>query len=245
VGDLSLQQFLVEVRAGLGNRVDTNLTDQRIIAALNMGQQRMSRFYSFKELRQTLTTQGIITGNYAVDKWLALPPGTKVIHSLVLQDEGNSRKLIEKPWRQFDANVPLPEYIAPQWPRYYTRFGNDAAMLFPIPLSAYVYFVRATILPTPFTYGSGPTGATYAQTSDFVEKDDIIVSLGIAYFMRLHGRPDLAKDDEAYGMERLLEAKNGDLDMPDMDISKDDMTGVDTGITEGPYWQQPFVPGSP
>lgn len=239
-GTLTQAQLLVEVRAGLGNRVDTQITDFRATNALNMAQQRISRFWTFPELRQDWQANGIITGTPAIDKWLVLPQNTKVIHSFLLQDSGNSRKLIEKPWRMFDYNIPFPEFIAPDWPSYYTRFDINVAMLYPIPLNPFAYFLRATMLPTPFTNPLLP-GYAGTQVSDFVDKDDILVALGCAYFMRTLGRHDIAQGWEAEAMARLQEAKATAEDYPDMDYSADDMGGGGPFPSFGEYWLSPFI----
>ena len=239
-GTLTQAQLLVEVKAALGNRVDLALTDFRLTNALNLSQQRVSRFFSFPELRNDWQATGIITGTPAIDKWLVLPQNVKVIHSFILQDSGNSRKLIEKPWRMFDYNVPLPEFIAPDWPNYYTRFDLNVAMLFPIPLNAFSYFIRATMLPTPFP---NPTlqGYTGAMVSDYVDKDDILISLSAAYFLRQFGRHDVAQGWETEAMIRLKESIATSEDTPDMDFSPDDMGGGALVPSTGEYWLSPFI----
>lgn len=234
-GTLTRAQLGVEVRAGLGNRVDPNLNESRIDAALNLAQQRIGRFYNWQDTNKVWSTQQVMTNNPATDKWLALPPRVKVIHSLVLQDGGNSRKLKEKPWRMFDANVPLPEYGAPDWPQFYTRFGFDVIMLFPTPLSPFIYQSRSTMLATPFVF------TNLTQVSDFIDKDDIIISLAVAYFHRSMGRPDLAAAHEGEALQRLTEAMNSAEDRPDMDISQDDFYDNSGGA----YWMQPFTEFAP
>lgn len=239
-GTLTQAQLLVESRAALGNRVDLSLSDSRLTNALNLAQQRVSRFYSWPELRQDWQATGIITGSPAVDKWLVLPQGIKVIHSFLLQDSGNSRKLIEKPWRMFDYNVPFPEFIAPDWPNYYTRFDINVAMLFPIPLNPFAYFIRATMLPTPFANPTAP-GYNGSQISDYTDKDDILVALTAAYFMRQFGRHDIAQGWEAESLIRLKEAVANVEDSPDMDFSPDDMGGGALVPSTGEYWLSPFI----
>ena len=234
-GMMTQAQLMAEVRACLGNRVTNQLTDLRIVNALNLGQQRISRFWAFPELRADWVVTGIVTGNPVVDKWLALPPNVRVIHSLVLQDNANSRKLTEKPWRMFDYNVPLPEFIAPDWPSFYTRFDLNVLMLFPVPLSAFMYFMRSTMLPTPFTSNNASNST---QLSDFVDKDDIIVDLACSRLWRSLGRPDLDKEYEANALIRLQEAKANAEDYPDMDYSPDDMQ---VSGNAGEYWASPFI----
>lgn len=238
-GSLTEAQLIVEVEAALGNRVDQQITPSRIVNALNLAQQRISRFYSFPELRQDWQATGIITGSPAIDKWLVLPQGIKVVHSFLLQDQANSRKLIEKPWRMFDYNVPLPEFLAPDWPSYYTRFDLQVAMLFPIPLSPFAYFLRATMLPTPFVGTTSPTFGT--QVSDFTDKDDVLISLASAYFLRTIGRHDIAQAWEAEALLRLKEAVATAEDHPDMDPSDDGLSEYGPSTIPAEYWASPFV----
>lgn len=230
-------QLMAEVRAALGNRQDSQITDARVVNNINLAQQRISRFYPFPELRADWFATGVVTANPIIDKWLVLPPSVRVIHSFVLQDEANSRKLSEKPWRRFDYNVPLPEFIAPDWPSYYTRFDLNVLMLFPVPLKAFQFFMRATMLPTPFT-NVNPTLSS--QLSDFVDKDDIIIDLATSRFWKSLGRPSLAKFMEEDALVRLVEARASAEEHPDMDYSPDDM-GTGGAIPNGEYWASPFV----
>ena len=228
---------MVEVRAALGNRVDSQITDSRVVNALNLAQQRVSRYYSWPELRADWSCQGILTNTPSVDKWLQIPSTVKTIHSLILQDQGNSRKLVEKPWRTFDYRIPLPEFVAPDWPKWYTRFDLSVLLLFPIPLSAFTYFMRTTLFPTAFTLVN-PT--TSAQLSDFTDKDDILISLAAAYFLRTFSRHDVALEWETEALRRLKEAQAQVEDEPDMDFTADDMaSGMFASV--GDYWASPFI----
>lgn len=235
MANLSLGTLNAEVRAGLGNRVEATLTDLRIASALNIAQQRLGRFYDYQELNQDMVATALFTGNPAIDKFLILPTGTRSIHSLVLQDGANSRKLKEKPWRMFDKAVPLVEYIAPGWPKYYTRFGVGYVMLFPAPLQAFSYWLRATILPPSFDY-TNPS-----MVSSFIDKDDILIFWALEYLFRLYGRPDISDEYDKMALSRAREAKANDEDRPDMDASMDDLT---SGVP-GAYWQQPFQMTTP
>lgn len=236
MGALALSDLITEVTAGLGNRTEFTANSQRVVNGLNIAQQRLGRFYDYQEMKQILLASVVPVGDQSVDKYLILPTGIKSIHSLVLQDGANSQKLIEKPWRMFDKRIPLPEYIAPGWPTYYTRFGVQTAMLFPTPLQTFQYQLRATMLPTPFVL------ATPTMTSDFVDKDDIIIDWALEYLFRLFGRPDLADGYDHMALDRAKEAKFNDEDRPDMDASDDPMT---SGGVTGPYWLNAFIRSSP
>lgn len=237
-GTLTQAQLMSEVRAALGNRQDAQITDTRVVNALNLAQQRISRFYSWPELRADWTAKGVLTGTASIDKWLQIPSAVKTIHSLVLQDQGNSRKLIEKPWRTFDYKIPLPEYIAPDWPKWYTRFDLSVLLLFPVPLSSYTYFMRTTLFPTAFTLVS-PT--TSGQLSDFTDKDDILIAFAAAYFLRTIGRPDNATAWESEALLRLREARAQVDDEPDMDFSDSGLPSGPFPTAGGEYWASPFI----
>src|SRR6266576_3158291 len=110
LGALTLAEFQAETLAGLGNRTEnTAVTPARIVTVLNLAQSRISRSYDFAEMAQVSFGQMNFTGDPAVDKYLVPPPGVKTLHSFVLLDNssglssmGQSRKVIEKPWRWFD-----------------------------------------------------------------------------------------------------------------------------------------------
>lgn len=235
MGSLTLAELITEVTNGLGNRVDVNLTQSRLVGALNIAQQRLGRFYNYQEMNHILATPTALTGDPAIDKFLPLPTRIKSIHSIVLQDGANSMKLIEKPWRMFDENVPRVEYVAAGWPAYYTRFGVSVIMLFPLPLINFDYFMRATLLAAPFVT------ANTAATSDFVDKDDILIDWALEYMFRLNGRPDLADGYDKMALDRAREAKSTDEDRPDMNASLDNMGGN----ISGPYWQNAFIRQAP
>lgn len=235
MANMILSDLITEVQNGLGNRVDVKLTQARLIAGLNIAQQRLSRFYDYQELNKDLLATGPYTGVPAADKFLPLPAGIRSIHSLILQDLANSRKLKEKPWRMFDNSIPLVEYLAPGWPMYYTRFGVSYVMVYPAPQQAFSYFMRATILATAFT------SSNLNATSDFVDKDDILIYWTLEYFFRNLGRPDLADEYDKMALGRANEAKATDENRPDMDASVDDMRTN----ASGPYWASPFVKVSP
>lgn len=235
MANLPLSSLITEVRGGLGNRVDPTLTDTRVISALNIAQQRLGRFYDYQELNQDLSAVALFTGVPAIDKFLSLPTGTRSIHSLVLQDGANSRKLTEKPWRAFDRQIPLVEYYAPSWPTTYTRFGVQYVMLFPAPQAAYTYWLRATILAQAFL------STNTSAISQFVDKDDILIFWALEYLWRVYGRHDRADEFDKMAIARAKEAKGNDEDRPDLDVS----TAPISTSSPGAYWQDPFQMGTP
>lgn len=237
MGTLTQAQLNAEIRAGLGNRTD--VTDSRITAGLNIAQARVSRFWDFQELKLTATANNTKDpgGNLSLDKYLRVPSNLKTVHSLVLQDEANSRKLVEKPWRMFDELFPFPENDPPDRSVLYSRWGY-LFILYPIPDNVYKFQLKYTARPTPFGVmdTTAQTGAL-TQVSDFEEKDDILINLTLEYFHRSFGRVDKADTFLKMAYGDLEIAKKKDDDRPDMSVSRENL-GM---YVEGSYWLNPWV----
>jgi hypothetical protein len=239
MGTLSGTDFNTEILAALGNRTDINYA--RVCTALNLAQTRLSRFYDFNDMALVQLGTLSFTGNPAADKFLTLPTGLKTIHSLVLVDNTSagslwsSRKMVEKPWRWFDNQFPVPEVLPPEWPSIYTRWGNILTMA-PPPMYAFGYQLRYMGMPTPFASG------TPSQTSDFTNKDDILLEDSLRHFWRSLGRMDQAEIHEKR-VERLVEeAIQREDTRPDMDVALD-ISSIGLNIEQ--YWNNPFIAGAP
>lgn len=149
---------------------------------------------------------------------------------------GQSRKVVEKPWRWFDQHYPSPEWLPAGWPELYKRFGNIITMV-PAPFLQLTAQLSYTTFPAPFDIN------VPGQVSDFENKDDVIINKALAYFYQTLGRADRAAYFEALAKEQLDEAIERDDNRPDMEVSRD-VPALGTSIN-GPYWAQPFVPNSP
>lgn len=241
MGVLTLSEFESEILAGLGNRGD--ISNARIVNVLNLAQSRITRSYDFSEMATVAFAPLSFTSNPAVDKYLVPPPLTKTIHSFLCLDTsaglssmGQSRKVIEKPWRWFDRKFPAPEWNPPGWPVFYKRWGNVIVMN-PAPYLQFEAQLSFTTHATPFQVGAGN------QTSDFQNKDDLLISYSLAYFYKMLGRTDRAAYFEELSTKQLEEAIERDDTRPDIDVSLDER---DNDIaTSGPYWANPEVRSSP
>lgn len=241
MGTLTLAQFETEILAGLGNRTD--ITTDRLVLALNLAQDRISRSYDFSEMATVAFAQMSFTSNPALDKYLVPPPRTKTIHSFVLLDTsgglssmGQSRKVIEKPWRWFDQHFPAPEWLPPNWPMLYKRWG-DVIVMAPAPFLQFTAQLSYTTFPTPFVQGF------QNQTSDFQNKDDLLITYALSYHSKLLGREDRAAYFETLSKELLDEAIERDDTRPDIEVSRD--VPALRGAAEGPYWSNPWVRTAP
>lgn len=239
MGILTLTQMIDEVQAGLLNRTD--LIDDRCVTALNFAQAEVSRCHDFKELQAFFNTSTQFTSSAFNDKFVTLAPFVKHVHTAILIDNTNSRKLVQKPWRQFDKTWPMPEALARARPQVYTTW-NQSMQVYPVPDNVYPIFCRVTTYPRPFNLTQAPNAV-----SDFEWKDDILIKLASAYLWKSFGRPD--KADDLYrevglnsrpisGM--LGNAIKQDQDRPDLEINID----VDSGNL-GTYWSNPFVKIAP
>lgn len=231
MGLLTLTALVGEVQSGLLNRTDltSDATNTRIVTALNFAQARISRSHDFKEFKGFFNVNTQFTANPFNDKFLPLAPYIKHIHTAVLLDNTSSRKLIEKPWRMFDKEFPMPEALARSRPALYSRWGNTA-ILYPVPDQVYPVFMRVTSFPRPFNFATAPLA-----TSDFEWKDDILIALACAYLWKSFGRADKANDYLHEAQEHFQASIKQDTDMPDMDI------GIDLDTSNlGDYWSDPF-----
>lgn len=158
-------------------------------------------------------------------------PATGAIGSL-----GQSRKVVEKPWRWFDQRYPAPEWLPQGWPSIYKRFGNLITMV-PAPFLQFTAMLSFTTYPARFD----PTVPT--QVSDFENKDDVIINKALAYFYQTLGRTDRAAYFEALAKEQLDEAIERDDNRPDIEVSRD--IPAIAGAEQGPYWANPWIKYSP
>lgn len=240
MGELTLSDFQTEILAALGNRTEnTTITLPRIVAALNLAQSRINRSYDFNEMQEVALAQMNFTGTPALDKFLVPPPDVKTIHSFVcldtsagLSSEGQSRKVIEKPWRWFDKRFPAPEWLPPSWPEIYCRWGAFIVMV-PAPFLQFTAQLRYIKKPATFV------AADLTQSSDYDSKDDILINYALGYFYKTLGRPDRAAYFEGLAKEQLDEAIDRNDTRPDIEISRD--AGEGTGLMQGPYWADPWV----
>jgi hypothetical protein len=234
MGLLALSDFISEITANVGNRTD--LTSARIIKALNFGQDEIAKSQDFQELETYQSAVTSFTGVPIVDKFLTFSSGWKTIHSIVLQDQTESRKLKQMPWRKFDRMYPSPESVSPYIPLVYSQWAQQLIFM-PVPNAAYPLQCRVTLFPTAFTSNSALT-----QTSQYIGKDDILIAFACAYLWRGYGRYDKANEFMSNANALLEAAMRSDANRPDMDTAS---TADDAGPLSGAYWANPWISSVP
>ncbi|MGI0135296.1 MAG: hypothetical protein ACREBW_10110 [Candidatus Micrarchaeaceae archaeon] len=239
MGILSQQSLLAEIVAGLGNRTD--FSAQRQVNALNLAQVDLNRRTDWIDLQQRSVQIISYTGVPSVDIFQTIPTNLKTFHSIVLADttggqatEGNSRKMLSRTPRWFDSHFPAPDYLPAGWPSVYCRWGSTQIIVAPAPMAAFSMNLRWISWPTPFTV------ANATQLSDFVNMDDILIFLSLAYLFSTLGS---AAETQTAKYQELAETKikaalERNANHPDLDISP----SIEAGIAPiGPYWLNPFI----
>ncbi len=234
MGLLALSDFQSEITAAVGARTD--LTLARIIKGINFAQDEIAKAQDFQELETLVSTATNSTGVPINDKFLSFSSSWKTIHSIVLQNGTESRKLKQMPWRKFDRMYPSPESVSPYIPLVYTQWAQQLLFM-PVPNAVYPLQCRVTLFPTAFT-----TASPSSQTSQYVGKDDIIVAFAAAYLWRSYGRYDKAQDWMDTGNSLLETAMRSDANRPDMDTAT---SADDSGPLSGAYWANPWIMSVP
>lgn len=230
MGTLTYTQMKTEVLASLGNR--TSFDEDRFVNILNLSQMRIARFRRWEELDAVTDSTLVITADATADKKIAMPSNTRDIYSFrLIIGDGKSRKLVRRTYRWFDRNVPEPEYYARGTPSDYMRF-NDTIELWRVPEDADDYQIRRCAWPTAFDKTAG-------QTSDFTEKDDMLIALTTSWAFQSLGRlEDAGRWFTTYA--NMLQAAMGeDAEVPDQIIAPD----FESGPRTGEYWADPFIDG--
>jgi len=239
-GTLTRDQFVTEIcdiikKSVSSLSVSSAELQTRVQARyLNFGQIRIARRYSFNELDKTHT--GAVT--VADLKTYPLSSGDnnlgltrpKDIASIRLIDGANSRTLTRTIQRTFDQEIPDPTQFTTDRPSIYIRYGNNLE-LFRIPNDAYTLHIRYPQWPTAFS--------TSSQTSDFDEKDDLVLVAGVLETMLALQETKLAAYWEGKFETSLLECIRaiGDIDWE----PKGEPFGVGTMTTSGSPWTDPFA----
>lgn len=226
MGTLTYTELQDEVRSGLGER--TNL-DSRLGRVINLAQQRLARMHDFDEMKiiSTTTIQNTASDN---DKYLTLP-SVREVYSMVLLDGSNSRKIQQKSSRYWDTLIPKPEYWTRNRPVNYTIWGSSTVELWPLPNITYTLRMRWSKWPATLSIGT--------ETSEFLEKDEILIELALSYIFRSLGKEDDAAKHETFAKKLLGEAETMDSQMPDLDITP--LTGLAPARADP--WTDPFYRG--
>lgn len=244
MGTLTLAEIKTEVRAGLGNRTDL---DDRLTRLVNLAQIRMARTHHFDEMGVKSSITFPNTSDPEADKILSLSsitPAVWRIWSLRLTHQGstilsNARRLVYVRPREWDDKIPAPEYYSVNKPRLYTRFGgveSNELEIWPSPDITYTGTLR---------YGKQPTYLVNdGDTSDFDEKDDLLITLTLVLAKDSLGMQDEAKSMFQQYLFMYNEGSVADDAQPDEAIIPS-FEALGRSAYVGDYWKEPFIREAP
>ena len=225
MGVLTGTQLENEVRANLGNRTDL---DGRLYRFLNFAQDQLARYHQFDELEEV--KEDTFTSSVGS---VSLPSKPLAIRSFRLIDGSNSRKLVYYSPRQFDLQLPKPDWYSTGRPSIYTKYSKTLEV-WRVPDDSYTYKLRYKKYPTAFTDGSG-------STSDFEGLDDVLICLATRWAFISLGESEKAKEWLYIAAREAKNAKGLDLYNPDFEVS--DTSDVSSLAASGEYWKSPWVKG--
>lgn len=235
MGTLTGAELVEEVRDNLGGRTD--ITDARILRGLNMAQDHMAAGDDWEELRVIDSGTLPFTSTPASDKFLPFSSLTthtephEIFSFRIVTSDGRSRKMRYYPAREFDRQLPEPEYLATGIPSIYTVWAEKFE-LWKVTEAAYNYELRCTKWPTALAAGATP--------SDFNRKDDLLILLGTSWIFGSLGEYNRMRS--FYGMyaERMKIASHEDDYKPDQDIVSP-AGRAEYDVILGRPWADPFV----
>ena len=238
MGTLQFSEIKDEVRAAFAARTDL---DTRLTRIINQAQKRLARQRNWKELYKLYTYTIPYTGTAADDKTIqssnifGSDSVRRIITARLVLGNGRSRKLERRPIRQWDRELPEPEYLALGRPEKYVLYGDGSIDLWRVPDQTYTSVWRGLIWPAAL---SGDT-----DTSDLDNKDDLIVAYACRYAalsLQLYDEADRWKREIR---DLFSEIEEDNIDGLDQDLlprfESNQGSNLDT------YWNDPFIDRSP
>jgi len=185
---LTLAELKTEISTSFASRADI---DSRLNTVVDLAQLRIARIHDFDELRQSSSVNTAVTASKEDDKVISFPALTNArirkIYSLRLSDPNGLtlarklRKVLPKNW---DIEIPEPEYYDRGIPTHYTVYQKSQFELWRVPDAVYTISIRVSRWPKTATVtGDG-------NTVDLENVDDLIINLGISYLYHSLGRTD-------------------------------------------------------
>lgn len=236
MGNLALSDFRDEVRRHLANRTD--LSDATLTRAINIGQVQLARMHDFQELR-VLATPAIAFADDAGDRFLSkttiltgINNTIREIMSFVISNDADkSVKVVQKSPRAMDKSVGDPvNFNTRRIPTIYTIW-KDNLELFPLPDEEYTSLMRLTLWPVWLTQD--------ANTSEFLNKDDIIIHFATSYMYHSLGEYERATRFFGIAASNAKTASREDATRPDEEIKPS--FEFRSAQLRGDPWTDPFI----
>lgn len=231
---LTIGQIKAEIRSAMGTRNDA---DARLAGVINLSQTRLCRLHDFDELRAIISLNTpTISSNPETDKIvsLAMLGRYRKIYSIrLLADNVQSRKLTKILTKEFDQEIPEPEFYSRRTPSRYIMWGKDQMELFPVPDIIYSMRIR---------FSRWPIVVTDANDGDFLDLenvDDLIIHLSLSYLFLSFG--NIEKSNEYYRIYAALAREALGEDEEDFDTHLAGRVGQQGRTMPSLGYNDPFV----
>lgn len=214
---MNLGEIRARVKEILGNRDDL---DSAINTYVNLA---LLRAYGLRDWRDlaTLTTETLVADTYSYNS-----PTGKIL-SMVLDDEANSRKLIQVSLRVFDAKVPNRSVFGTGRPTCYIPRGNTYD-LFRTPDDA--YSLNIWYIKKPATLSAD------ADEPDISDIDNYLINYAVHMAFGAIGQFQQASFFYRVARDNLKIAIQRDKYRPDFEAPSKQLVW-----SAGEYWLDPFV----
>ena len=231
---LTLAEIKTEIKSSLGERTDL---DSRLDNIIDLSQLRIARLHDFDELRMKAETTTSVTSDAETDKVISFPTITdsriRKIYSIRRKASGQMqagklRRVLTKNW---DKEIPEPEYYSRGYPTHYSWYQNNEFELWRVPDDTYTLVIRLSRWPYQVvTTGEG-------NPIDLENVDDLVINLSLSYAFHSLGRNDKAR--EFFGIYRALAKEALIEDTTDLDQA---MAGMSADKLRGSRgYDDPFV----
>jgi len=234
---MTRDDFVEEIRANI-RRSSTVLADSRIRLWLNWGQNLLSNWHTYEEMKKKYTGTTV-----ASQPDYGFPTNMKDIQSMVINTgDSESRKLIHVPARSFDKIIPRKAQHDEGIPAWYVDYGVNFEV-FKIPDDEYTFDLRCSLFPADFNTASAD--ATYDVVSGLLRKDALLSALGTMYgFLSLRELEDATYWKEEYVTTMFQASILGDHVASDWEpIARGFGTGVGSNTAISSYLANPLING--
>jgi len=232
---LTLTEIKDEISKSFASRSDI---DSRLENVIDLSMLRIARLHDFDELRQSASVNTVITSDAETDKTITFPTITdsrirKIYSMRLIESSGliTARKLRRVLAKNWDKEIPEPEFYARGPSTHYTVYQNNQFELWRVPDIVYTISIRLSRWPKSVAITGG------GVVVDLENVDDLIINLAISYIYHSLGRSDKGK--EFFGIYRGLAKEALTEDDSDYDEAMAGISPDRIGMSRG--YDDPFV----
>lgn len=238
MGILTCAELIEEVRLAHASRTD--LSDARIVRALNLAISTVAKLYNPDELEDHLDLPTGLTAGLLQLNFSSLSPYPKKIISATIQSgDGRDRKLIGFSERQFNAAFPKPDFDARNIPWCYVKFARSLRF-YPVPDQTYRLYL--SIQRTPVKLNTTTVGLT--TVSDLDAPDTLTIYWANHYLFNSFQEHEKAKEFQGLFQQAAKDAHLGDDRYEPDQVISSERAYLGRRYYGGEPWNDPFYDDS-